>query len=361
MRRAALLFSVVLSACVGQVSAPSPSPATVPPAAATPTPTASAPSASPTATPRVVKPFVRVVPVSLPDTGFAVDRERVAFLEGPVDARRVDVVDVATGQRSTAYTASSGWRVDLSPRGLRADTLVFTERRSEGDRTDGRVVRIDLRTRTTTTLDEWSGPFLGGGDVWNPEAAITNGTDALWIRITSERAPWAVDLLLASAGRHPQVLRTSASATWADLDDAGRVAVSTLISTAERAELELWTAGNFASLGARPSADGGPVRFVGDRILWAVGSGIVRRIDRVQLVAADRSITDVDTGSCDWLGVAGRYLTIGCGTGAARSQLLLDPATGTRGDAIATFNLVGAARAALWREGSQWWLGMLAP
>lgn len=359
MRWASLvLLFVMSSACVGQVSAPSPSPA-VPSATAAATASAT-PSARPTA--RQVRPFSRVLALPLPELGVAaIDAERVAFTQGATLASGLEGFDVSTGQRSTIYTAASGWSIDLSTRGLRGDTLVFTERRFEGGRTDGRVVRVDLRTRTMTVLDEWSGPFLGGGDVWNPEPAITNGSDVLWIRITDERRPFAVDLVLAPASGPPQVLRSSASATWADLDDSGRVALSTLITAGDRAELELWRAGQFTSLGTRPSAEGGSVRFVGERILWAVGSGIVARIPRVQLVGIDRTVKDVDIGECSWLGVAGRHVIIGCGTGTSMTQLLFDPVTGVRGDEIATFYVRGARRAALWREGTQWWLGILSP
>lgn len=359
MRWASLvLLFVMSSACVGQVSVPSPSPA-VP--SASPAPTASAtPSARPTE--RQVRPFSRLVTVALPDAALvAVDTERVVFTPAGTTASSLEVVDVATGLRSSVYAAPTGWSIELSSRGLRGDTLVFTERRFEGGRTDGRVVRVDLRTKAAAVLDEWTGPFLGGGDVWNPEPAITNGSEVLWIRITDERRPFAVDLVLAQASGSLQILRSSASATWADLDDSGRVAVSTLISAADRAELELWAKDRFTSLATRPSADGGPVRFVGDRLIWAVGSGIVARIARVQLVSVDRTVWDLDTGACFWRGVAGRHVMLGCGAGAASTQVLLDPATGTRGDEVNTFNQTGAPRAALWREGTQWWLGTLTP
>lgn len=356
MRRALLLISLVLSACVGQTTTPSPSP--TPATSVTTTPTAT-PSASPSPTPRLVRPFFRVVPLTLTEAaGAAIDTERVALIEGPAGARRLEVVDVATGRSSTVYTAAPGWVIELSHRGLRGETLVFTERRFEGGRTDGRAIRVDLGTKTTSVLDEWSGPFLGGGDVWNPEPAITNGTDVLWTRITSDRRPFAVDVVLAASVGPARVLRTSESATWVDLDDSGRVAVSTLITAGDRAQLELWTAGQFRTLGTRPSPEGGAARFVGDRVLWVVGSGIVRRIERIQLVGSDGSLRDVDTGSCFWRGVAGRYVMLGCGSG---TNQLLDPATGARGDEIASFNQMGAPRAALWREGSQWWLGILGP
>lgn len=359
MRRPALLFSLLLSACVGQVSVPGPSAATAPPAAATPTPTASVPSASPTATPRSVRPFDRVAAVAGPGDGsfVAVDRERIAFVEGTT----VSVIDVATGQKRGVFQAMPGWGVSLSPRGLRGETLVLLESRTDGQRTDGRAIRIDLRGDIRGTIDEWSGPFLGGGDTWAPEPPVTNGTDVVWVRITDEGRPFAVDVMLSRATAAPRVISTSTSAAWADLHDDGRIAVSTFITRGDRAELVIWRDGQVTAVGTRGSPDGGPARFIGDRLFWGIGPAIAARVERGQLITVGGAVQDVAFPGCAWTGATARHLAIGCGTGAGSSFTLLDPVSGVRGDAIAAFQLVAGPRAALWREGSQWWLGILPP
>lgn len=345
----ALAGVVLLAACTGTLPAP-------PPTAALPAPSAS-PTPSPTASPRGVRPFERVQPVTLPaDSGYlAVDRERIAYAEGT----GITVLEVATGQRRTVFQATPGWGVALSSRALRGEVLVLLESRTDGQRTDARVIRLDLRANTRATLDDWSGPFLGGGDTWNPEPPVTNGTDAAWVRITDEQRPFAVDAVLWR-GNALTVLRTGTSATWLDLHDDGRVAISTLINANDRAELVVWRAGQVSALGTRVSADGGPARFVGDRVFWALRPGIVARIERGHLIGDGGAAQDVDLGGCAFTGATARHLALACGTGTP-SWTLLDPATGARGDAIPSALLVAGPRAAVWREGPAWTLGTLAP
>lgn len=357
--RVPLALSVaLLTSCVGDVTLPRPSPSTAP---ATIVPTAvptAAPSPSPT--PRQLRPFERVATIPGPADGtfFAVDRERVAFVENTT----VSVVDLATGQKRSVFQAAPGWGVSLSPRGLRGDVLLLLESRIDGQRTDGRAIRIDLRANTRTTLDEWSGPFLGGGDTWSPEPPITNGTDAVWVRITDEAQPFAVDVVLSRGTADPRVVRTSRSAAWADLDDGGRIVISTFITSDDRAELVLWRDGQVTSLGTRDTPQGGPARFVGDRVFWAVGPGFVARIERGRLITIGGSAQDVDLTGCSWNGAAARYLAIACGPSSSGTYTwsLADPASGTR-ETIPALVLVAGPRAVVWREGTQWWLGTLAP
>ena len=366
--RAALLvcIAIVLEACVGQTSAPSPSPASATPATTTPVATP-IPSPSPSPTPRTVRPFDRVV--ALPGLGdetfFALDRERVAFIEGTdgIHGKTLNVLEVATGRKRTVHQTSPGWILTLSPRGLRGDTLVLGERRSEGQRTDGRVIRIDLRANTTVTLDEWSGPFLGGGDTLHADPPITNGTDVVWTRITADRQPFAVELVLARGATAPRVVSTSTSAAWADLHDDGRIAVSTFITRGDRSELVIWRDGQVTSVGTRGAPGGGPARFVGDRVFWAIGPGFVAPIERGQLITIGGTVQDVEFRGCSWNGATARYLVIACGPSPTGTSTwsLLDPVSGVR-DAIPAVQLVvGAARAVVWREGTQWWFGTLPP
>jgi len=353
----ALGLCALLTSCVGNIATPTSSP---PATSAAPTATATA-TPSPTPTPRSLRPFERVVGIPGPVEGtfFAVDRERVAFVEGTT----VSVVDVASGQKRSVYQAASGWGVSLSSRGLRGETLVLLESRIDGARTDGRAIRIDLRADTRATLDEWSGPFLGGGDTWNPEPPITNGTDTVWVRVTDETRPFANDVVLARGTAAPRVISTSTSPAWADLDDGGRIAVSTLITRDDRAELVLWRDGQVTSLGTRDSPQGGPARFVGDRLFWALSPGFVARIERGRLITVGGTTQDIDLTGCSWNGGTARHLAIACGPSASGTSTisLVDPATGTRDTIPGALNMVAGPRAAVWREGTQWWLGTLSP
>lgn len=359
MRRWLLLLSVVFGSCVGQTSVPSPSPAS--PGTTVPTSTASVPAASPSPTPRSVRPFDRVIAIpGVPDVTFvAVDRDRVAFIEGTA----VKVVELATGQQRSVHQAGPGWRLSLSSRGLRGDALVVGELRSEGQRTDGRAIRIDLRADTRLTLDEWSGPFLGGGDTLHADPPITNGTDVVWTRITADRQPFAVELVLARGSTAaPRVVSTSTSAAWADLHDDGRIAVSTFITGGDRSELVIWRDGQITPVATRTTPDGGPARFIGDRLFWALGPGFVARIERGQLITVGGVVQDVTFPGCSWNGATARYLSIACGPSPSGTSTwsLLDPVSGAR-DAIPAIQLVAGHRAALWREGTRWWLGILGP
>lgn len=360
--RAALLvlIAILLGGCVGQTSTPSPSPATSATTAPAATPT---PPPSPSPTPRTVRPFDRVFP--LPGVGdetfFALDRERVAYIEG-TEGKTLNVLEVATGRKRTVHQASPGWTLTLSSRGLRGDTLVLGERRSEGQRTDGRAIRVDLRTNTQVTLDEWSGPFLGGGDTLHADPPITNGTDVVWTRITADRQPFAVELVLARGATAPRVVSTSTSAAWADLHDDGRIAVSTFITGGDRAELVIWRDGRITQIGTRGTPDGGPARFIGDRVFWAFGPGFVARIERGQLLTLGGVVQEIAFPGCSWNGATARYLVIACGPSPTGTSTwsLLDPVSGAR-DTIPGSILVGGPRAAVWREGAQWWLGILEP
>jgi len=356
-RTVPLLLCVLLGACVGQTSTASPSPATSATSAPTAPTAGAAPSASAGATPRTVRPFERVLSLAGPAEAshVAVDRERVAFVEGT----SVTIVEAATGQKRDVHQATPGWNVSLSPRGLRGDVLVLTETRTDGQRTDGRAIRVDLRTSARATLDEWSGPYLGGGDTLTADPPITNGTDVVWTRITADVQPFAVELVLARGTAVPVVVSRSTSAAWADLHDDGRVAISVFITRGDQADLAVWQDGQVTRVGTRGIPDGGPARFMGDRLFWALGPGFVARIDRGQLITLGGAIQDVAFPGCAWSGASVRHLALGCGNAA--SWTLLDPATGTRGDAIPAFQLIAGPRAVAWREGAQWWLGMLPP
>lgn len=363
MRAAFLVgIAILLGGCVGQTSTPSPSPASATPATTTPVATP-IPSPSPSPTPRTVRPFDRVFPLAGigDETFFALDRERVAYIEGS-EGKTLNVLEVATGRKRTVNQASPGWTLTLSPRGLHGDTLVFGERRSEGQRTDGRAIRIDLRTNARVTLDEWSGPFLGGGDTLHADPPITNGTDVVWTRITADRQPFAVELVLARGATALRVVSTSTSAAWADLHDDGRIAVSTFITRGDQSELVIWRDGQVTAVGTRGSPDGGPARFVGDRVFWASGPGFVARIERGQLITLGGTVQDVGFPGCAWNGVTARYLALVCGPSPSGTSVisLLDPATDRRDTVPGSF-LVAGPRAAVWREGTQWWLGTLLP
>ena len=350
-----LALFCTLAACTSTVTVPSPSPAATPGVAAvttaTPTPTS-------TATPRQVRPFDRVVPLTLPpELGAAVDRDRIAF----TDAGALHVLEVTAGQRRSVYPIPAGWGLELSPRGLRGDALVFGLTRIEGQRTDGRVLRLDLRTNAVATIDEWSGPFLGGGDGWRPQAPVTNETDILWIRVTAEAQPFSAEVMLAAGNARPRSIWTVPSVVWADLHDTGRVAISTLITQRDRAELVYWTAGAISSAGDRPSPDGGPVLFVGSDVFWGVGPRTVRDITAGELVGPTGARRRIDLQpDCGWVGGTSRHLHLVCRASQSGSAVLLDPLSGVR-DAIPTSLLIAGHGAALWREGTQWWLGMLAP
>lgn len=349
-----LVLCALLSGCVAQVPTPSPSPS--PGTSAVP-PT-SAPPASPGAGARAIRPFARVVALAGPaDATFAaVDRDRVAFVEGAA----VTLVEVATGQKRNVHQGTPGWNISLSSRGLRGDLLVLTETRTDGQRTDGRAIRIDLRANARVTLDEWSGPYLGGGDTLSADPPITNGTDVVWTRITADVQPFAVELVLARGTADPVVLSRSTSAAWADLHDDGRVAISVFITRGDQTDLAVWQTGQLTRVGTRGIPDGGPARFVGDRLFWAMAPGFVAPIERGQLITLGGAVQDVTFPGCAWTGASARHLALLCGS-APVSWTLLDPATGTRGDPVPAFQVIAGPRAVAWREGTQWWLGILPP
>lgn len=363
--RAALLacIAIVLGACVGQTAAPSPSP--TPALSTTATPTATAvPTSSPSPTPRSVRPFDRVLTIAIPGepTFIAPDRERVAYVATGGD---LVVVDVATGATTKVHTPQQGWHVELDPHGLRGDLLVFSESRTDGQRTDTRVLSAELRGATVTrvqTLDDYSSPFLGGGDTWRPRAPVTNGTVLAWVRVDQDRSPFGIHVVVQLPVQGgPRAIQSGTSPVWIDLDDAGRLAISTLITAGERAELALWRDGQRTSIGMRGSPEGGPARFIGDRLFWGVGPGIAARVERGQLITIGGAVQDVAFPGCAWTGATARRVALACGTGATGTFTLLDPLSGARGDAIATPHLVAGPGAAVWREGTQWWLGTLPP
>ncbi len=347
----ALGLSALLTSCVGNIATPTSSPVATT-GAPTAVPTA---TASPSPTPRQLRPFERVVtiPIAGDPRYVAPDRERVAYVAA---SGEVNVVEVATGQTKTVYTPQQGWHLDLDPHGLRGDTLVFRESRIDGQRTDARVVRLDLRSGLKTTLDDFAGPFLGGGDSWGPRAPITNGADVLWTRVDDTERPFLVSVVLARGAASPVVLSTGSSAVWVDLEDTARVLISTLITPDQVAELVVWREGQRSPIATRPSADGGPAVFVAGRVFWGLGPRIVRPVVQGALIDASGR-TQVLELNCAWSGNTARHLVTSCNL--AGGVTLVDAQTGERivtavGQHAGTLGLA-------WREGTQWWLGTLAP
>lgn len=350
---AAVLIALVLIAIgctTPTVVVPSPTTATVPPIASPPT-------GSPDVSPRALRPFTGVVPIALQDSiMFAPDRGRVAFVN---DARHLVALDAGARSPRLGVIPRDGFFIELDRHGLRGDALVFRDTRTDGGRTDMRIRRADLATAAITTLDDHSGPFLGGGDTWRPRAPITNGRDVAWIRVDDERTPFGVHVVLSRAGAQGAVLHSGTSAAWIDLDDRGRVLISTLIGAGQVAELVLWHDGARTPLGTRPSGEGGPAFFVGDRVFWQTGSGIVARSEGGELIEPGGPTRPVRYPDCGASGATGRYLLVHCGSGTV-STFLFDPATGDRLPLPGVGHAAGS-RAVVWREGTQWWLGTIAP
>lgn len=347
----ALPLSAVLVSCVGNIATPTASPATAPPASAT-----AGASPAPSAAVRQLRPFERVVPVAIPgDPPYvAPDRERVAYV-GADGA--LSVVEVGTGQTRKVHSPQQGWYLELDPHGLRGDLLVFRETRTDGQRTDARIVKVDLRTGLATTVDDFAGPFLGGGDTWRARAPITNGSDILWVRVDDSERPFLVSVGFVRGAAAPAVLSTGSSAVWIDLDDTGRVLISTLITPDQVAELVVWREGQRTPIATRPSGDGGPAVFVAGRIFWAIGPGIVRPISRGALIDAGGVSQTIDL-DCGLFGNTVRYLAIGCMSGGP-GVTLVDGATGDR--IVTAFGRHAGGRAVAWPEATQWWLGILPP
>ena len=345
-----LPLSVLLVSCVGNIATPTSPPTTT---GGTPAVTAS-PTAAATGPTRQLRPFERVVPVAIPgDPPYvAPDRERVAYV-GADGA--LSVVDVGTGQTRKVHSPQQGWHLELDPHGLRGDLLVFRETRTDGQRTDARIVKADLRTGLATTVDDFAGPFLGGGDTWRARAPITNGSDILWVRVDDSERPFLVSVGFVRGAASPAVLSTGSSAVWIDLDDTGRVLISTLITPDQVAELVVWREGQRTPIATRPSGDGGPAVFVAGRIFWAIGPGIVRPIVRGALIDAGGVSQTIDL-DCGLFGNTLRYLVIGC-QGAGTT--LVDGATADR--IVAGVGQHAGSAAVAWREGSQWWVGILPP
>ena len=346
----ALGLCALLTSCVGNIATPTSSPAATT-SAPTAVPTV---TASPSPTPRSLRPFERVVTIAIAgDPSYlAPDRERVAYV---ATSGELNVVEVATGQTKKVHAPQQGWHVDLDQHGLRGDTLVFRESRTDGQRTDERIVRLDLRSGVLTTLDDFSGPFLGGGDNWQARAPITNGVDILWTRVDDTERPFLVSVVLVRAAAAPVVLSTGSSAVWVDLEDGGRVLISTLITPDQVAELVVWREGQRTPIATRPSADGGPAVFVAGRVFWGLGPRIARPVVQGALIDASGRSQTLDLG-CSWFGNSARYLAIACqGAGIT----LVDAQTGDR--IVTAFGRHVGAFAVAWPEGPQWWLGILPP
>lgn len=349
----ALGLFALLTSCVGTITTPTSSPAAT---SAAPTPTAASTATAPVSpTPRSIRPFARVQRITL--TGdpeqVAPDRERIAYV---ASSGELNVVEVATGQAKKVHTPQQGWHLDLDPHGLRGDALVFRESRTDGQRTDVRIMRIDLRTGVATTLDDFSGPFLGGGDNWQARAPITNGVSAAWIRVDDGGTPFGIHVVLQLAVQGgPRTIQSGSSAVWIDLDDADGVAISTLITPDQVAELVVWREGQRLPIASRPSAEGGPAVFAGGSVFWGIGPRIVRPVLRGALFDVNGRSRALDLG-CSWSGNTARYLVIDC-QGAGTT--LVDAQTGDR--IVTEFGRHPGSSAIAWREGAQWWLGILTP
>ncbi len=347
----ALGLCALLTSCVGNIATPTSSPAATT-SAPTAVPTA---TASPSPTPRQLRPFERVVtiPIAGDPTFVAPDRERVAYV-GP--GGELNVVEVATGQTKTVHTPQQGWHLEIDPHGLRGDMLVFRETRTDGQRTDARIVRLDLRSGLATTLDDFAGPYLGGGDNWEARAPITNGADILWTRVDDTEDPFLVSVVLVRGAAVSAVLSTGSSAVWVDLEDSGRVLISTLITPDQVAELVVWREGQRTPLATRPSADGGPAVFVAGRVFWGIGPRIVRPVVQGALIDASGRTQTLEL-NCIWFGNTARHLVTSCNL--AGGVTLVDAQTSER--IVTAFGQHVGAFGVSWREGTQWWLGLLAP
>lgn len=316
------------------------------------------------ASPRALRPFTGVLPIAaLPQTFSAPDRGRIAFITAQGE---LAVLDAAGGTPRVVRRPQDGFSIDLDAHGLHGDRLVFIETRTQGQRTDARVLEMDLRGDSITTLDDFSGPFLGGGDTWRPRAPITNGEDVAWVRVDVEGAPFGVHVVLRMPVQGgPRVIHSGTSALWIDLAAAGpvdadaRLLISTLIGEGQVAELILWQGGIGATpLGSRPSGEGGPAVFAGDHIFWARGPGIVRNITSGELIGPARDVKQIDLG-CAFIGASSRHLLADCSDQSARRTSLIDPVSGERFELPGTDHRAGA-RAVVWAEGAQWWLGTIA-
>lgn len=360
--RAALLASiaVVLGACVGQTAVPSPSATAAPSATATSPAATASPTSS--AVTRQLRPFERAVAVAIAPGDpqqVAPDRERVAFV-GADGA--MNVLEIATGQTKKVHSPQQGWHLELDPHGLRGQLLVFRETRTDGQRTDARIVKVDLRTGLATTLDDFAGPFLGGGETWQPRAPVTNGEAVLWIRVDDSERPFLVSVgFIRDAASRREVLSTGRSAIWIDLGEMGLVLISTLITPDQLAELVYWSGGHPTPVATRPSAEGGPAVFVGDRMFWAIGPGIARPIERGALIEPFGRSQTLELGTagqpCLWQGSTARHLMLEC---RFPGQIIfVDIRTAER--IVTGFGRHAGAQAVAWLEGTQWWLGILGP
>ena len=357
VRRTLTFFvPMLLAACVGNIATPAPSPTGTAPARDSGSAATSSPSAAPTQSPPVPPPFASVVPLPAQPVYIAFDRGRVAYIP---ETGELIVLDVATGAARTVHRPQQGWHLELDVDGLRADTLVFLESRTDGQRTDGRVRQVDLRSDVVTTLDDFSGPFLGGGDTWRPRAPVTNGVTTAWIRVDQDRAPFGIHVVLQLPVQGgPRAIDSGTSAVWIDLDDRNAVAISTLITSDHVAELVLWQDGRRTSLGTRPSEEGGPAHFVDGGVFWQQGPGIVIHVETGAHIVQGTGVKAIDFSGCGITGTTQDHLVVLCQSGAA----LLRPTTGVRTPLPPGTAHRGVGRAVVWRGvGTQWWLGILPP
>ena len=354
----AIITPLLLASCVGNIATPTASLPATTPVPISSSPATSSPSVAPTQSPPVPPPFASVVPLPAQPAYIAFDRGRVAYIP---DTGELVVVDIVTGAARTVHRPQQGWHLELDVDGLRADTLVFLETRTDGQRTDVRVRQVDLRFDAMATLDDFSGPFLGGGDTWRPRAPVTNGVTTAWIRVDQDRAPFGIHVVLQLPVQGgPRAIDSGTSAVWIDLDDRNGVAISKLITSDHMAELVLWQDGQRTSLGTRPSEDGGPVFFVDGGIFWQQGPGIVAHVETGAHIILPRGvIKTIDFRGCGITSPTLEHLVLVCRDGAA----LLRPTTGVRTPLPPGSAHRGVGRAVVWRgDGTtQWWLGILRP
>ena len=354
----AFIASLLLASCVGNIATPTASPAATTPAPTSSSPATSSPSVAPSQSPRVPPPFTSLVALPAQPLFIAFDRGRIAYIP---ETGELVMVDIATGAARTVHRPQQGWHLELDVDGLRADTLVFLETRTDGQRTDARVRQLDLRFDAMATLDDFSGPFLGGGDTWRPRAPVTNGVMTAWIRVDQDRAPFGIHVVLhLPVQGGPRAIDSGTSAVWIDLDDRNGIAISKLISSDHEAELVLWQDGRRTPLGTRPSHEGGPVFFVDGGMFWQQGPGIAAHVETGAHITVPRGVAKaIDFPGCGISSTTPQHLVLLCRDGAA----LLRPTTGVRTPLPPGAAQRGAGSAVVWRgEGStQWWLGILPP
>jgi hypothetical protein len=345
MKRSAVL-ALLLAACVLQPSAPAPATSAVPGAPQSPTITSAGNDkvvSFPDCDSRSLAgsaPACDVAQVAVDHDVFVAVLSRASVSGLTFEAR---AVELATGATRVLRPLADTEIVIEDVR----DALVLlreTESFGGGD-FHVRLLSVPWRDPARATiLEEEDLSAMVGADRWVPwPYAKTNGRDVVWLRATGPLTAHEI-VLLAGNGPARVIARTDRRADF-DLDDSGRVALST--TSADRAELQIYDGLRTRVLSSRPEETGGLVMSFPDVIGWARGYGTAQPLSEIDLVPIGGGPTRPGRAesSCLIVGSTLRDLVTACPAGVR----LIDVATGVARDGPASRIVLAFRRGLVWQ------------